>query len=210
MPNSNAVDISSSLLNAAAAAGVPLNDLPILKDQTSAQRTKLLQLIQEQNVAAAALAAQQKSLNSSALGRTVSQQAKSSSSYFNSSGNNSNHSSGFTTPTGGSSAGNQWSNFNMNVVDQVDDRITPFIPGQPWAGQPGQSIEDDPNCTPGSVSKPLLHETIDPESILTSLQRTGGGSGGPNASQWPNALDFGFSSLSISNSIVLTFIKFIL
>ena len=86
----------------------------------------------------------------------------------------------------------------MNVVDQVDDRITPFIPGQPWAGQ-GQSIEDDPNCTPGSVSKPLLHETIDPESILTSLQRAGG-SVGQGSSQWPNTLDFGLSSLSISNS----------
>jgi hypothetical protein len=48
-----------------------------------------------------------------------------------------------------------------------DDRITPFIPGQLWASQQ-ISMEDDPNCTPGSVSKPLLTETIDPESILAS------------------------------------------
>lgn len=170
----------------------------------------MLQLLQEQNVAAVLGSQQQKSLNNPALGRQGSQQNnKTSSGYFNSSGNNSNHSSGFTTPTGGSSSGNQWSNFSMSVADQVDDRITPFIPGQPWAGQPGQSIEDDPNCTPGSVSKPLLHETIDPESILTSLQRAGGtGSGGQNSSQWSNALEFGLSSLSVSNSKIFLGSKF--
>jgi hypothetical protein len=199
--------VSTSLLSAAAAAGVPLSDLPILKDQTAAQRSKLLQLLQEQNMAAASLAAQQQQQQKpNAINRQVSQPISSQkSSYFGSSGggggggsNNSNQSSGFTTPTGGLT--NQWSNFNssMSMVDQVDDRITPFIPGQLWAGQPGQSVEDDPNCTPGSVSKPLLHETIDPESILTSLQRAGSGQGSTQG--WPNALDFGLSALSGSNS----------
>jgi hypothetical protein len=59
-----------------------------------------------------------------------------------------------------------------------------------WAGNGQSSIEDDPNCTPGSVSKPLLTETIDPESILTSLQRN---------SQWSNSLSDSLSSLA-SNS----------
>jgi hypothetical protein len=74
----------------------------------------------------------------------------------------------------------------------LDDRITPFIPGQLWTGH-GQSIEDDPNCTPGSVSKPLLTETIDPESILSSLQRGGG-------NQWGASSPFDFSANSLLNT----------
>ena len=63
------------------------------------------------------------------------------------------------------------SNFNndLSMPLPFDDRITPFIPGQPWTGPGHSSIEDDPNCTPGSVTKSLLHD-IDPESRLTNLQ----------------------------------------
>ena len=195
------VDVSTALLSAASAAGVPLSDLPILKEQSAAQRSKLIQLLQEQQqqqqlaAAAAAAAAQQSKMGGMGQRQQSSQQKQNS--YFGTGSGGSNNSSGFTTPTGAGGGMGQWSNFGM--MDPVDDRITPFIPGQPWAGQPGQSIEDDPNCTPGSVSKPLLHETIDPESILTSLQRAGSS----GSSQWPNSLDFGFSSLSISNSMCL-------
>lgn len=85
------------------------------------------------------------------------------------------------------SASSQWTNMKPGdslspFIDQLpplDDRITPFVPGQLWAGHGQSSIEDDPNCTPGSVSKPLLTETIDPESILTSLSKN---------SQWSNSL----------------------
>ena len=103
---------------------------------------------------------------------------------------------------------NQWSNFKMNENNlspfsdnnnsMIDDRITPFVPGQLWAGHGQSSIEDDPNCTPGSVSKPLLTETIDPESILSSLQR---------GNQWSNGMgDFSNSLLNnvgLSNSLNL-------
>jgi hypothetical protein len=65
---------------------------------------------------------------------------------------------------------NDDSNFNNDPMPlPFDDRITPFIPGQPWTGPGHSSIEDDPNCTPGSVTKSLLHD-IDPESRLTNLQ----------------------------------------
>ena len=87
----------------------------------------------------------------------------------------------------------QWGGQGGGLFDQqtgvLDDRITPFIPGQLWTG--GQNAEDDPNCTPGSFSKPLLTETIDPESILNSLQRSG-------SSQWPNSLDL----LNLNNNLL--------
>jgi hypothetical protein len=91
---------------------------------------------------------------------------------------------------------NQWGGPTGGLFDQqnsgLDDRITPFIPGQLWTG--GQNAEDDPNCTPGSFSKPLLTETIDPESILNSLQRSGG------SSQWPNSLDLGLLGQGLLNN----------
>lgn len=79
--------------------------------------------------------------------------------------------------------GNQWSGgFNGFMAEpQIDDRITPFVPGKPWAGQGQPCIEDDPNCTPGSFSKPLLTETIDPETILSNLTR---------GNTWSNPADF--------------------
>jgi len=81
----------------------------------------------------------------------------------------------------------------MDQTQQLDDRITPFIPGQLWTGPGQSSIEDDPNCTPGSVSKPLLTETIDPETILTSLSRN---------SHWSNPLtDNSFLGLTSSGSV---------
>jgi hypothetical protein len=76
---------------------------------------------------------------------------------------------------------NNWSGLSLGDnlgLDQqaIDDGVIPFVPGKIWAGT-GPSVEDDPNCTPGSVSRPLLTGAIDPESILGSLQRNG---------QWSN------------------------
>ena len=80
----------------------------------------------------------------------------------------------------------------------VDDRITPFVPGQLWAGSQS-CMEDDPNCTPGSVSKSLLSETIDPESILSGLQR---------GSHWSNfsdsLLNGGAMAMAMGNPQVLS------
>jgi hypothetical protein len=78
---------------------------------------------------------------------------------------------------------NNWSGLSLGDnlgLDQpaIDDGVIPFVPGKIWAGT-GPSVEDDPNCTPGSVSRPLLTGAIDPESILGSLQRNG---------QWNNNL----------------------
>jgi len=72
---------------------------------------------------------------------------------------------------------NNWSGLSLGDnlgLDQpaIDDGVIPFVPGKIWAGT-GPSVEDDPNCTPGSVSRPLLTGAIDPESILGSLQRNG-------------------------------------
>lgn len=86
--------------------------------------------------------------------------------------------------------------FDQSTTQSIlDDRITPFIPGQLWTG--GQSIDDDPNCTPGSFSKPILTETIDPESILNGLAtRTN------NSSQWPNSSMDLFGSNSSGNGLL--------
>ena len=200
----------SSLASAAAAAGVPLSDLPLIKDsssgnqnQNAAQRSKLLELLNDNNS------------NRSKLSNSLSSNSQNTSSQFNRQTSlqpqslhnqqkqtqslNQNQNSLFSNYQS-----NQWSNFKMNENlspfsgntgsenSIIDDRITPFIPGQLWAGHGQSSIEDDPNCTPGSVSKPLLTETIDPESILSSLQR---------GNQWSNGVSL--SSISdLSNSIL--------
>ncbi len=172
---------ANSVEMAAAAAGVPLNDLPILKDHSNTQmnnlnahqqRSKLLQLLNE-------------SSNESTKG--FSRQASHQPVVINQQHNK--YQSQFSQPANflgnNSSMSSQWSNFDAGAGmmsmgnGQVDDRITPFIPGQLWAGSQS-SIEDDPNCTPGSVSKPLLTETIDPEIILNGLQR---------GSHWSNFSD---------------------
>jgi hypothetical protein len=192
-PNNNDTAISS-LASAAAAAGVPLSDLPLIKDP---QRSKFLDLLKDNNSNQTKLSnslggnssnqfiSRQSSLQPQTLHTQQKLQQQSQNSLF------SNYQS------------SQWSNFKMSEntspfsVNQngpgssgnevIDDRITPFIPGQLWAGQTNN--EDDPNCTPGSVSKPLLTETIDPESILSSLQR---------GNQWSN----GFGGISdLSNSM---------
>ena len=200
----------SSLASAAAAAGVPLSDLPLIKDsssgnqnQNAAQRSKLLELLNDNNS------------SRSKLSNSLSSNSQNTSSQFNRQTSlqpqslhnqqkqtqslNQNQNSLFSN-----FQSNQWSNFKMNENlspfsgntgsenSIIDDRITPFIPGQLWAGHGQSSIEDDPNCTPGSVSKPLLTETIDPESILSSLQR---------GNQWSNGVSL--SSISdLSNSIL--------
>ena len=150
------------LATAAAAAGVQLSDLPVI-NPTEAQKSKLLQLLNDQPTNQ--LNRQPSKPNTATTPNSLFQSFSSSSS---------------------SSSSNQWSNFNNNnnnpspsFLDQVDDRITPFVPGQLWTGH-SQSLEDDPNCTPGSVSKPLLTETIDPESILSGLHR--------GSNQWSNTL----------------------
>lgn len=84
----------------------------------------------------------------------------------------------------GANASSQWNSPSpfqapFDSSPYIDDRITPFVPGKLWTGTNATSIEDDPNCTPGSVSKSLLTETFDPESILNNLQ---------HRSQWPDAL----------------------
>lgn len=167
---------------AAAAAGVQLNDLPILKDHSNSssamssqlnaqqQRSKLLQLLNDNDPLGK---------NGMNLNRQTSYQPTCAS------GNNNKLQSQFSQPSPFNNISNQWSNFDANSLmgmgngPIVDDRITPFIPGQLWAGSQS-SIEDDPNCTPGSVSKSLLSETIDPESILSGLQRN---------SHWSNFSD---------------------
>ncbi len=164
---------------AAAAAGVPLNDLPILKDPSNTQmnnlnaqqqRSKLLQLLNESSNESTKAFSRQASHQPGNINQQHNKFQSQFSQPANFLGNN-------------SSMGSQWSNFDSGMMSinngQVDDRITPFIPGQLWAGSQS-SIEDDPNCTPGSVSKPLLTETIDPEIILNSLQR---------GSNWSNFSD---------------------
>lgn len=169
---------------AAAAAGVQLNDLPILKDHSNSssamnnqlnaqqQRSKLLQLLNDNDPLG-------KNSNGMNLNRQTSYQPA------GVSGNANKLQSQFSQPSPFNNMSNQWSNFDANSLmgmgngPIVDDRITPFIPGQLWAGSQS-SIEDDPNCTPGSVSKSLLSETIDPESILSGLQR---------GSHWSNFSD---------------------
>jgi hypothetical protein len=86
-------------------------------------------------------------------------------------------------------------NDNLSYLDSnvntFDDRITPFIPGQPWAGTGQSSIDQlDPNCTPGSVAKSLLND-IDPESILSSLQ---------HKSSWPDTSTTNTSAMTTNNS----------
>jgi hypothetical protein len=77
-------------------------------------------------------------------------------------------------------------------MNTFDDRITPFIPGQPWAGTGQSSIDQqlDPNCTPGSVAKSLLND-IDPESILGSLQ---------HKSSWPDTSTTNTNVMTTNNS----------
>ena len=166
---------------AAAAAGVQLNDLPILKDhnqlnqfnnsqQQQQQRSKLLQLLNETN-------------DGNQLGKSMPISRQQSYQPGQQQQMSQKLQSQFSQPANFGGA-NQWSNFNPNLLMSeqggapIDDRITPFIPGQLWAGSQS-SIEDDPNCTPGSVSKPLLTETIDPEIILNGLR----------GSQWSNFSD---------------------
>lgn len=211
-PNNNNESTINSLASAAAAAGVPMSDLPLIKDssasgaqiQNAAQRSKLLELLNDNSnnsnrtKLSNSLSSNQNSSNqfnrqASLQPQTLHSQQK------QTQPSNQNQNSLFSNYQS-----NQWSNFKMNENlspfsgnngsenSIIDDRITPFIPGQLWAGHGQSSIEDDPNCTPGSVSKPLLTETIDPESILSSLQR---------GNQWSNGVSL--SSISdLSNSIL--------
>ena len=137
-------------------------DMPSMISKDN-QNQKMMQMFHEQKMAQ--YAATQNPINGQ------NQLNKMSNSLFN-------HNS---TPLG---AAGQWNGFNSLMGErqpQIDDRITPFVPGKPWAGHGQPSIEDDPNCTPGSFSKPLLTETIDPESILSNLTR---------GNNWSNNLDF--------------------
>jgi hypothetical protein len=212
-PNNNTEASINTLASAAAAAGVPLSDLPLIKDSTAngnqiqnaAQRSKLLELLNDNNS------------NRPKLSNSLNSNNQNSSTQFNRQSSlqpqtlhsqqkqtqlpnqNQNQNSLFSNYQS-----SQWSNFKMNENISpfsgnngsdnsiIDDRITPFIPGQLWAGHGQSSIEDDPNCTPGSVSKPLLTETIDPESILSSLQR---------GNQWSNGVNLGGIS-DLSNTIL--------
>ena len=210
-PNNNNETTINSLASAAAVAGVPLSDLPLLKDlpssgsqnQNAVQRSKLLDLLNDNNS------------NRSKLSNSLSSNSSNSSSQFSRQSSlqpQTHHSQQKQTQQVQSSnqnqnplfyQANQWSNFKTNENISpfsgngsensiIDDRITPFVPGQIWAGHSQSSIEDDPNCTPGSVSKPLLTETIDPESILSNLHR---------GNQWSNGVSLGGIS-DLSNSIL--------
>ena len=166
---------NESLASAAAAAGVPLSDLPLINKDS--QRHKLLDLLGDNRKNSSAIGGNQLNRQTSLQPQSVHSQTKlqTQTSMF------SNYNS--------FNSGNQWSNAFAEPAPPIDDRITPFIPGQLWAGN--SSIEDDPNRTPGSVSKPLHLETIDPESILSSLSKT--------SSQWSNSLgnfDLGDSLLN--------------
>ena len=197
-PPANLDGSNRSVERAAAAAGVQLTDLPILKDHSNQmsnlnaqqQRSKLLQLLNETNDPLGQSKGMQQ--HQAGLSRQSSYQPNSNTS---SSQQNMKLQQQFSQPGNflSNSMNNQWGNFDSNALmamggnnGQVDDRITPFIPGQLWAGSQS-SFEDDPNCTPGSVSKPLLTETIDPENILNGLQR---------GSQWSN-----FSDNILNNSM---------
>jgi hypothetical protein len=164
---------NESLASAAAAAGVPLSDLPLLNKDS--QRHKLLDLLGDNRKNSSAIGANQLNRQSSLQPQSVHGQTKLQTQTSMFSSYNSFNS------------GNQWSNAFAEPAPPIDDRITPFIPGQLWAGN--SSIEDDPNRTPGSVSKPLHLETIDPESILSSLSKT--------SSQWSSSLG-GFGDLGDS------------
>lgn len=196
-PPANLDGTTRSVERAAAAAGVQLTDLPILKDHSNQmnnlnaqqQRSKLLQLLNETNDPMG----QTKGMQQAGLSRQASYQPNSSTAQ-----QNIKLQQQFSQPGNflSNSMNNQWPNFDSNTLmamngnnGQVDDRITPFIPGQLWAGSQS-SFEDDPNCTPGSVSKPLLTETIDPENILNGLQR---------GSQWSN-----FSDNILNNSMAMS------
>ncbi len=180
-PNRASVEIS-----------VQLNDLPINN------RSKFLQLISDNNNSVNSNKNQLNRQGSNQQMIQQQQQAK-----LQPSNSPGNFMQNFPTNNN-----NNWPNYKMsdsnNFMDQssqqqqqqLDDRITPFIPGQLWAGAGQSSIEDDPNCTPGSVSKPLLTETIDPETILTSLSRN---------NHWSNSLTDNSllnSSLNSNNNMI--------
>jgi len=158
-PNNNTDAGINTLASAAAAAGVPLSDLPLIKDssangnqvQNAAQRSKLLELLNDNNS------------NRPKLSNSLNSNNQNSSTQFNRQSSlqpqtlhsqqkqtqlsNQNQNSLFSNYQS-----SQWSNFKMNENlspfsgnngsdnSIIDDRITPFIPGQLWAGHGQSSI----------------------------------------------------------------------